>query len=202
MKKILFAFTIILICVRGLQVQAQDVQTNIDQARSSYQSGDLENTRFALQQALNSINQEIAEEILALLPAEMNNMSMVEGSDDVSGTSYGYAGLYVNRSYARDTTTSSSIEIVSDSPFLAGINALLTMPAFMSSDPNQKQIKINNYKALLTKSLDDQGVASWDIQLPFSNSLLTFKCTGIQDENEVIGMVNTLPVDKIVKLTQ
>jgi hypothetical protein len=202
MKKILFIITVILIIISGIQVNAQDVQANIDKARSSYKSGDLENTRFALQQALNSINQEIAREILALLPAEMNNMSMVEGGDDVSGTSYGYAGLYVNRSYALDTTASSSIEIVSDSPYLAGINALLTMPAFAYSDPNQKQIKIKNYKAMLTKSMDDQGIASYDIQLPFSSSLLTFHCTGIQDENEVVGMVNTIPVDKIVKLTQ
>lgn len=202
MRKILFAITTLLIIISGIQVKAQDVQANIDEARTSYQSGNLENARFALQQALNSINQEIAKEILALLPAEMGNMPMVEGSDDVSGSSYGYAGLYVNRSYARDTTASSSIEIVSDSPLLAGINALLTMPAFAYSDPSQKQIKINNYKAMLTKSEDDQGIASYDIQLPFSSSLLTFQCTGIQDENEVIGMVNTIPVDKIVKLTQ
>jgi hypothetical protein len=202
MRKILFAITTLLIIISGIQVKAQDVQANIDEARTSYQSGNLENARFALQQALNSINQEIAKEILALLPAEMGDMPMVEGSDDVSGSSYGYAGLYVNRSYAQDTTASSSIEIVSDSPLLAGINALLTMPAFAYSDPNQKQIKINNYKAMLTKSEDDQGTVSYDIQLPFSSSLLTFQCTGIQDENEVIGMVNTIPVDKIVKLTQ
>lgn len=202
MKKILFAITVILIIIPGIQGKAQDVQANLNEARSAYQSGNLENARFALQQALNGINQEIAREILALLPSEMKNMPVVEGSDDVIGTSYGFAGLYVTRSYARDTTASSSVEIVSDSPMMAGINALLTMPAFMSSDPNQKQIKINNYKALLTKSMDDQGVASYDIQLPFSNSLLTFKCTGIQDENEVIGMVNSIPVDKIVKLTQ
>ena len=202
MKKILLIVTVTLIIISGIQVKAQDVQANIDEARSSYQSGNLENARFALQQALNSINQEIAGEILALLPSEMGNMPMVEGSDDVSGSSYGYAGLYVSRSYARDTTASSSIEIVSDSPLLAGINALLAMPAIAYSDPNQKQIKINNYKAMLTKSGDDQGIVSYDIQLPFSSSLLTFQCTGIQDENEVIGMANTIPVDKIVKLTQ
>jgi len=201
MKKILFAITVILI-ISGIHGKSQDVQARLDEARSSYQSGNLENARFALQQALNSINQEIAKEILALLPAEMGNMPMVEGSDDFSGSSYGYAGLYVNRSYALDTTASSSIEIVSDSPLLAGINALLTMPAFAYSDANQKQIKIKNYKAMLTKSIDDQGIASYDIQLPFSSSLLTFQCTGIQDENEVIGMANSIPVDKIVKLTQ
>jgi len=202
MKKILLTITAVLIILSGIQVKAQDVQANIDEARSSYQSGNLENARFALQQALTSINQEIGKEILALLPTEMGNMPVVEGSDNVSGASYGYAGLYVNRSYTLDTTASSSVEIVSDSPLLAGINALLTMPAFAYSDANQKQIKIKNYKAMLTKSIDDQGIASYDIQLPFSSSLLTFQCTGIQDENEVIGMANSIPVDKIVKLTQ
>jgi hypothetical protein len=111
----------------------------------------------------------------------------------------GFAGLYVNRSYTGENKN-ASIEIVGDSPMMAGINALLSMPAFMSSDPNQKRIKVSNYKALLTKSADDQGVTSYEIQLPFSSSLLTFRCTGVQNENEVVGMINTLPVDKIAKL--
>jgi hypothetical protein len=72
----------------------------------------------------------------------------------------------------------------------------------MSSDPNQKRIKISNYKALLTKSTDDQGVVTYDIQLPFSSSMLTLKCTGIANENEVVGLANGLPVDKIAKLAE
>ena len=201
MKKILFTFTVILALTSGLQLYAQDIQANLDAARSSYQSGDLENARFALQEALNFINQAIGQEILGMLPESVGGMSKTPDGDNVTGTGMGFAGLYVNRSYSGENKN-ASIEIVGDSPMMAGINALLAMPAFMSSDPNQKRIKVSNYKALLTKSTDDQGIATYDIQLPFSSSLLTFRSTGIQNENDVIAMFNSLPVDKIAKMAE
>lgn len=92
--------------------------------------------------------------------------------------------------------------IISDSPMLAGISTMLAMPAFIGSDENHKRVKVSNYKALMTKNTDDQGIASYDIQVPVSNLLLTFSCTGIQDEEDVITMANTIPVDQIVKLSQ
>jgi len=201
MKKILFTFTVILAISSGIHLYSQDIQANLDAARSSYQSGDLENARFALQEALNFINQAIGQEILGMLPATVGGMAKVEDGDNVTGTGMGFAGLYVNRSYTGENKN-ASVEIIGDSPMMAGINALMAMPAFMSTDPNQKRIKVSNYKALLTKSTDDQGVASYDIQLPFNSSLLTFRCTGVQNENDVVGMVNSLPVDKIAKMAE
>lgn len=201
MKKILFTFTVILSLLSGTRIYSQDIQANLDAARSSYQSGDLENARFALQEALNVINQAIGQEILGMLPASMGGMTKVEDGDNVTGTGMGFAGLFVSRSYTGDNKN-SSIEIVGDSPMMMGINALLAMPAFMSSDPNQKRIKIGNYKALLTKSTDDHGIVSYDIQLPFSSSLLTLRCSGVQNENDVVGMANGLPVDKIAKMAE
>jgi hypothetical protein len=201
MKKILFAITIALTLVSGTKIFSQDVQANLDKASSSYQSGDLENARFALQEALNYINQAIGQEILGLLPASIGGMEKTADGDNVTGTGMGFAGLFVNREYAGGNKN-ASIEIVGDSPMMAGINALLSMPAFLSSDPNQKRIKIGTYKALQTKSTDDQGVVTYDIQLPFTSSLLTFRCTGVQNETEVAGMANSIPVDKIAKLAE
>ncbi len=201
MKKILFALTIGLTLLCGRNIYSQDIQANIDAARSSYQSGDLENTRFALQEALNLINQAIGQEILGLLPASLGGMEKTADGDNVTGTGMGFAGLFVNRAYV-GSNKSASVEIVGDSPLMTAINALLAMPAFMSSDPNQKRIKIGSYKALQTKSTDEQGIMTYDIQLPLTNTLVTFRCTGVQNESEVTGMVNTLPVDKIAKLAE
>jgi hypothetical protein len=201
MKKILFAITVALTLLSGAKLFSQDVQANLDAARSSYQSGDLESTRFALQEALNMVNQAIGQEILGLLPASFGGMEKTPDGDNVTGTNMGFAGLFVSRSYGSGNKN-ASVEIVGDSPLMRGINALLTMPSFMSSDPNQKRIKIGSYKALQTKSTDEQGVVSWDIQLPLTNTLLTIKCTGVQNESEVTGMANTLPIDKIAKLAE
>jgi hypothetical protein len=200
MKKHIFGI-IVIILATGINILAQDIQARLDAAKSDYQSGNLEGARFELQEALNEINQVIGKEILKLLPSEMGGMSSDSMGDEVTGTAAGFAGLYVNREYSGENKN-ASVSIVSDSPMLAGINTMLTMPAFVGTDENQKRVKVSNYKALLTKDTDDQGIASYDIQVPVSNLLLTFNCTGIADEDEVVEMANTIPVDQIVKLAQ
>ncbi len=200
MKKTLFGIVLIIL-IPGTGLLAQDVQARLDEAKSAYQAGNLENARFSLQEALNEINQVIGHEILDLLPSELGGMTIVETGDNVTGSTAGFAGLYINREYSGENRE-ASVEIVSDSPLLAGINSLLAMPAFMGSDQNQKRIKVDNYRGLLTKDSDEQGMVSYDIQIPHNNLLLTFHCSGIPDEDEVIGMAGSLPVDGIVKLAQ
>ncbi len=201
MKKILTLLTIAVFTVPGAFINAQEVTASLDEALSSYKSDNLEDARFALQGALNGINQAIGKDILAILPDEMNGMSKIEEGDNVTGVNTGFAGLFISRSYTAESSN-ASIEIVSDSPLLAGINTILAMPGFMTSDENQKRIKIEGYKALLTRNTDSEGMVSYDLQMPFSGSLLSFQCEGIEDENEVIGMANRIPVDEIVAITR
>ncbi len=201
MKKILIILTVAVFTFQGAFLNAQEVTASLDEALSSYKSDNLEDARFALQGALNGINQAIGKEILAILPDEMNGMSKIETGDDVTGVNIGFAGLFISRSYTAEDRN-ASIEIVSDSPLLAGINIILAMPGFMTSDENQKRIKIEGYKALLTRNTDSEGMVSYDLQMPFSGSLLSFQCEGIEDENEVIGMANRIPVDEIVAITR
>ena len=201
MKKILILLTVAVFTIQGALINAQEVTASLDDALSSYKSDDLEDARFALQGALNGINQAIGKEVLAILPDEMNGMSKIETGDDVTGVNIGFAGLFISRSYTAEDRN-ASIEIVSDSPLLAGINTILAMPGFMTSDENQKRIKIEGYKALLTRNTDGEGMVSYDLQMPFSGSLLSFQCEGIDNENEVIAMVKKIPVSEIVTITR
>lgn len=201
MKKILTFINATMLALTGISLHAQEVTASLDQALSSYQSDNLDDARFALQGALTGINQAIGREILAILPDEMNGMSKVEAGDDVTGVNTGFAGLFINRSYTAEERN-ASIQIVSDSPLMAGINTILAMPGFMTSDENQKRIKVNGYKALITRNPDSGGTVSYDLQIPFSGSLLTFQCTGIDDEEAVIGMANKIPIDEIVSIAR
>ena len=201
MKKKLIILTVAFFAIPGTFIQAQEVTASLDEALSSYKSDNLEDARFALQGALREINQAIGREILAILPDEMNGMSKVEAGDDVTGINTGFAGLFISRAYTAEDRN-ASIEIVSDSPLLAGINTILAMPGFMTSDENQKRIKVNGYKALITRNPDSGGTVSYDLQIPFSGSLLTFQCTGIDDEEAVIGMANKIPIDEIVSIAR
>jgi hypothetical protein len=199
--KSLFVLLMILPAIGLFGVAAQEVDKRLDEAQSAYQSGNLEATRFALQQAMNEIDLAIGREILQLLPAKMGNMGFKESDDQVGSASMGFAGLYVNRSYTSDENTSVKVQLIADSPLLAGVNTILSLP-ILGLDPNQKRIRVGNYRSLLQKSEGSDGQVSWDIQVPFGSSLLTINYKGISEENAVVEMANTLPVDQISRLVQ
>jgi len=184
-----------------VRLSAQEVTTNLSDARSSYNSGDLDNARFALQESLNGINQAIGKDILELLPEKLGDMQKVEGSDDVTGTNIGFAGLFVGREYQGENST-ASFQIVSDSPLMGAISSMLSMSIFFAADPNQKRIKIDGYKALLTRSEDEEGIVSYDVQIPFGSSLMTLGTVGISEEKRVTGVLDEIPVSKVVKTAE
>jgi len=200
MKNILITILTFVMAV-SLNTQAQEFSQKLGEAQNSYTSGDLENARFALQQSLQLINQEIGKEILKILPDELGGLPKSAADDNVSGMTTGFAGLFVHREYVKDSTE-TSVELISDSPLMAGINAMLSMPVFMTGDPNQKKIKVKNYKALLSKSVDDNKVVSFTVNLPFSSSMLTLNSRGINDEKKITAMLESLPLEKIVALAQ
>ncbi len=198
MKKI---FTIICIIALGFGLQAQDVNEKLDEAQSAYKSGELEGARFALQEALQGINQAIGREILELLPTQLGDMPKVETDDNVTGTTVMFAGLFVNRRYVGETST-ASVEIMSDSPLIAGINAFMSLPAIMVTDPNQKRIKVDNYRGMLTRSEDTDGTVSYDAQIPVGSTLFSFRTTGIDNEKTVTDYLNQLQIGKISKIAE
>lgn len=180
----------------------QEFDKYVVEAKSAYSGNNLEDTRFALQQALTELDIALGKEILALLPGEMLQMSADESSDDVTGNAMGFTGLYVNRSYLGENQ-SASVQLITDSPLLTSINAILALPGIVTAgNENQKRIKIDGYKALMERNEGDSGDVSYSIQVPLNQSLLTFECDGIDDENQVVNLVNSIPVGKIVQLIQ
>ncbi len=179
----------------------EDFSSSVASARSEYSSGNLENARFALQQSLAEVDKEIGREIIALLPQSIVGLSVVAGSDNVSGNSSAYGGLYVHREYG-DTTKSVTIDLIDNSPMPMGINSMLAMPMIMnSSDGSQKVIKVGGYKALLQRNDTDQGVGGYTVQVPFNQSLFTIEFNGAYNEAEVTSAANGLPIPEISKLT-
>mgnify|MGYP006279986817 CR=1 FL=1 len=184
----------------SLQGQTQDVAGLLSTARTDYQSGNLENARFSLQEALNGINQAIGRDMLALMPEKLGALEKDEEQDNVTGVNTGFAGLFVNRHYAGQDQ-SASVEIVSDSPLIGGIKTLLSMPAFLMKDPNQKRIKVDGQKALLTRNESETSVG-YEVQLVFGSTLFTFRTDGFDSENEVMAMLQQIPVREMVSVAE
>ena len=126
------SIVIIMLCIVWV-TEAQEFNKSLASAKSAYSSGNLEDTRFNLENALREVDAAIGREILKVLPTSLSGLNSDAKNDQVTGMSGGIAGgLYVQRTYGNQPDKSASINIISDSPMMAGINAILAMPATRS----------------------------------------------------------------------
>jgi hypothetical protein len=186
----------------------QEFNKHLADARTAYAAGKLDDTRFAMQQMLQELDIITGKEVLKLLPTKMMNDNMRGERDNVSGTS-GFVGVLIHREYGIDAkkvpadslyNKTTSLEIISNSPMIGTLNALLSLP-FIGNNPDQKIIKINGYKALISKTSGDNEHPDYEMQLPLNNSLITLRAPG-RSQDDLIKMANTLPVADIAKLLQ
>lgn len=198
MKTLLFFSMCALISVAG---HAQDFTKSIATARTSYSAGNLEEARFAMQQMLNDLDMAIGREVLKMLPAKMGSFASNSASDNVSANT-GLAGVVIHRDYGTGEKM-YNLDLMGNSPLVASINAILSIP-FMgnSGDGTQKVIKIDGYKGMLQKTVDEETKRTdYTLQVPIGSTLLTFTAPNSTEE-EVIKMANTIPLSQITKMVQ
>lgn len=177
--------------------RAQDFNKALADARAAYSTGKLDDARFSMQQMLQELDLITGREIMKLLPAKMQDQTGNAASDDVSGSS-GFTGVVIHRDYGADNKK-VDVEVISNSPMVTSINALLSMPLISSMGDN-KVIKIGGYKALVQKSSNGNGF-DYEVQLPLRATLITLRAPGYT-QDQVIQMANTLPVAQIARIVQ
>jgi len=194
----------LIICasIAGVTAMAQDFDKNIATARSTYSSGNLQDSRFAMEQMLRDLDMAIGKEILKLLPTNIGSLLSVQKEDNVSGSG-GNIGLYVNRHYGADPKR-ASIEIINNSPLINSLNAILSMPVIggMMRDENQKIVRVQGYKSILTKQANTEtGKTNYELQIPMNNTLLTLRMDDTT-EADITAAANTIQLAKIVEIAQ
>lgn len=196
MKKIIFS----LIVIAAYNVcDAQDFAKRLTEAKSAYASGKLDDSRFAMEQMLQELDIITGKEVLKMLPAKMGDKAANMKADNVTGSS-GFFGVVIHREYGTVDSTNADLEIISNSPLVTSINAILSVP-FMGASGDNKIIKISGYKALVEKVSGSNDRTDYQVQLPLNSTLITFKAPGLS-QDEVIKLANTLPVAEIAKMLQ
>lgn len=181
------------------QLKAQEFAKQLTEAKTAYAGGKLDDARFAMQQMLQEIDIITGKEVLKMLPQKMGDKAVNTKADNVSGSS-GFFGVIIHREYGTVDSTNVDVEIVSNSPLIGSINALLSIP-FVGNSGDQKVIKINGYKALVQKTTGSYDRTDYELQLPLNSSLITLKAPGAS-QDDVIKMANTLPIADIAKMLQ
>jgi hypothetical protein len=199
MKKLLYIASLLI----ATTAYSQDFDKNLATAKTSYGSGDLDNARFAMEQMLRDLDMAIGKEILKMLPAQIGTMKANDKEDNLTGGAGYVGGLFVHRTYGM-SPKSGQIEIINNSPMITSIQAILTTPILggMMRDENQKQIKVQGYKSLLTKSVDSETAkTNYELQIPMNNTLVTLRMDDT-NEGEITSAANNIPLAKIVQIAQ
>lgn len=195
--KYLFLFSFILLAAPGF---SQDFASDISNAKTSYASGKLEDSHFALLQAMQELDMIIGKEVLKLLPEKMDTYSANAKDDNVTPNT-GFLGTTIHRSYGDSSNV--DLSIIGNSPLVSTLNAFLNTPLLggMMSNGKNKIIKIQGYKAQMTKDDNDNGQSNYTIQIPLGNSLVTFVGKNTNDK-QIQAWANTIPLQNIAKLIQ
>lgn len=212
MKKLI---SIIILSAFIFSARAQQFAQYLSTAKSSYSAGKLEDARFAMEQMLQEIDMITGKEIVKILPQKMgDNLPANTAKDNVS-VATGFYGVIIDREYGQPSNasgntnsntgtnpagTGASLQIITNSPMIATLNTLLSVPIIGGMGGNNKIIKINGYKALVQKS-ENGTTADYEVELPLNSTLITFKAPGFSMD-DVIKMANTIPVSDIAKLVQ
>ena len=196
MKKLMILALILL----SVTAFSQNFTTDIAAAKTAYASGKLEDTHFALQQAMQEIDIIIGKEVLALLPAKMDAFA-VNTKDDNVMSNVGFMGSTIHRTWGQDDDI--DLSIIGNSPLITTINAFLNTPLLggMMSNGNNKMIKVQGYKAQLEKNDNGNGKVGYTIQLPLGSSLITLTAKEATD-TQMMTWANSIPLQQIAKLIQ
>ncbi|MEK6780980.1 MAG: hypothetical protein AABY93_04710 [Bacteroidota bacterium] len=182
---------------------AQDFDKNLASARTAYSAGKLEDARFAMEQMLRDLDIAIGNEIMKMLPTKLGALEYIVKNDNVTGGSGSITGLFVHREYGA-SPKSGNIEVMNNSPMISSLSAMLSSPIMggMMRDENQKQIKVQGYKSLLTKNVNsDTGKTGYELQVPMNNTLLTLRMDDT-NEGEITSLANSIPLAKIAQIAQ
>jgi len=181
---------------------AQDFTKAITTAKTAYSAGKLEDTHFALQQAMQEVDLIVGKEVLKLLPPKIDVMEINAKEDNVA-SNVGFIGATIHRAYDKGTRK-ADISIISNSPLVAMTNMVLNTPLLggMMSDGKSKTVKVQGYKARLEKqpgSTSDKN--SYALQIPLGNALFTFKVDDCTD-TQILQFADTIPLQQIAKLIE
>jgi hypothetical protein len=192
-------FSFLLILISGFTFA--QFEKNVASAKTAYAGGNLEDARFAMQNALNDIDLTIGKEILKLLPTKMDAMAANTKDDNVT-INTGLTGALTHRSYGT-ADKSAYVDIMSNSPLVASINAILSIPFVGNAgDGSQKVVKVQGYKSILNREENSEtGATSYNLQTPIGATLVTFHIRNTT-EADALRLANTLPIPQIAKMLQ
>lgn len=196
---------ILFILALALQVSAQtQAETYIKEAQGYLAKKEYKQAQLSLQDAINDINNLVAQQVAEILPKEINGLK-AEGDGDVSTAGMGMmgGGMQIAKRYRNQAVSGqdAEVQILANSPMLATMNMYLTNPSMLGS--GYKSVRVGTNRAILKSDVQESGegdgkkTRSTEIQIPLGQTLITVRTNGLASEQDELAFANKIGLDKI-----
>ncbi len=177
-------------------VHADDVTDTVDDAMAAYKSGDFGKASEDLSYALDLMKQKRGDSLKAFLPEPLSGWSAEEAKSQTVGAAMFGGGTTLTRQYKKGDAA-ISIEIVTDSPLMQSMSAMIANPMFAASDGGE-MIRINREKGILKYSKEDKSGEI--IFLAGNKFMITVKGHGGAERDDLLGYAKAIDVEKLKSL--
>lgn len=177
------------LAVAAVPAFADDIGEAIDQAKKSYQAGDLATAKQSLDLASTLIAQKNAESFVALLPAPLPGWQAEKAQSNAAGGAMFGGVSTANRSYTNAKGDSVEVSISGDNAMLMQFAPMMNNPAMAAM--MGKLIRIGNQRAI--QSLDG------DIIMVIANKFLV-NVQGSGDAASKLAYAQAIDVAKLSKM--
>ena len=167
---------------------ADDITEAIDQARKSYQSGDMAAAKQSLDLASQLIGQKNAEGFAALLPAPLAGWKADEAQTTALGQ-VAFGASTASRNYRNGNDQNVEVQITGDSAMIMQFATLLSNPGIAGA--MGKIIKIGDQRAIQTR----EG----DVNIVVANKFLV-TVNGSADAASKMAYANAVNYAKLSKM--
>lgn len=176
-----------------------DVMAAISDAGKSFDARSYSDARFAVQQALVSIELQLGRELLKSLPDTVDNMQADTTQDRVASTQWGWNNLTIQRVYSDGKDKQMTVTIGNNLLYTGLVNAYFNNAYTMqgnNDEQNAKQVKVQGNKALITFD-NDKG---YSLIVPIGqSSTIVWEDVNFANEEEVMTAANKFNIDDIKK---
>lgn len=181
---------------------AEDLKQQIDAAAKAAAAKNYKDVNFNLQQAMATLATVIGNEVLNVMPKEVNGLKSPSSDDRVNNGGMMFAaGSSIERSYrSADGAQSIEFKVMANSPMVATLGMMLSNPMYMQSAGNsgEKVISVGGKRALLKMDKDNKSA---EIQIVSGSTLYTINANGmINTEADATAMVAKFDLAKIEAL--
>lgn len=198
---------ILLLMAGAINIVAQSqAETYIKEAQDYLAKKEYKQAQMSLQDAINDINNILAQQVAESLPDEINGLkSTGEGEVNTAAMGIMGGGMSITKNYQHPSKpeNEAEVQIIANSPMMSAMSMYLNNPGMMGQ--GAKSCRVGTTRAVLKTEMQDyysdsgasKQIRSTELQIPLTQTLVTINLKGFASEAEELAFAGKIDVEKL-----